>query len=108
MLEDGKVDQGGRGWRNHDQPLAEEGGRVGRHDGLLGLSSLALHLLVVDVVVVEVAHQVHTLLRAEGDEAEAPVSLGDLVHQHDAVLHTACTKHSITDCTSLDYNDSPY
>merc|ERR1719220_2711026 len=51
--------------------------------------ALLHYLLVVDVVVVQVAHQVHTLLRAEGDEAEAPVSLSNLVHQHDAVLHTS-------------------
>ena len=51
------------------------------------MSFLALHLLVLDGVKVDLAHPVHHVLVLEGDEAEAPVSLGLLVHQHDGLLH---------------------
>ena len=93
-MEERKVDHGSCRLRYHDQPLTEQGRGGAGHDGLLGLGPLTLHLLVLDVVVVEVTHQVHGLLGGEGDEAEAPVSLGDLVHQHDSVLYTSCSQHN--------------
>ena len=45
---------------------------------------------------VDLAHSVHRLLVLEGDEAEAAVPLGLLVHQHDGLVHLACTTTSIT------------
>lgn len=70
--------------RPQHQPLAQRQRR--RRHGLLGLRALALHLLVLDGVEVDVAHALHGLLRVEGDEAEAAVALGLLVHEHDGVL----------------------
>ena len=88
-MEDGKVDQRGGGWRYHHQSLTEQRCCARRHDGLLGLSPLALHLLVLDGVVMEVAHEVHGLLGGECDEAKAPVSFSDLVHQHYSIIHAS-------------------
>ena len=94
-MEERKVDHGSRRLRYHDQPLTEQGRGCAGHDGLLGLGPLTLHLLVLDVVVVKVAYHVHTLLGREGYEAEASVSLGDLIHQHDGVLHTPYTDQQV-------------
>ena len=95
LVEERKVDHGSRRLRYHDQPLTEQGRGGAGHDGLLGLGPLTLHLLVLDVVVVKVAYHVHTLLGREGYEAEASVSLSDLIHQHDGVLHTPYTDQQV-------------
>ena len=55
-------------------------------DELGGASELA-HLLVLDGVEVDLADSVHGLLLLEGDEAEAAVPLGLLVHQHHRLLN---------------------
>jgi hypothetical protein len=57
--------------------------------GFLGLGLLTLDLLVLDGVEVDLAHAVHHVLVLEGDEAEAAVALGLLVHQHDGLIHLA-------------------
>ena len=56
---------------------------------LLRLGLLALDLLILDGVKVNLADAVDDVLVLEGDEAESPVPLGLLVHQHDGLLHLA-------------------
>ena len=58
------------------------------HD-LLRLRLLALHPLLVDLVVVDLAHLVHNVLVLEGDEAEAAVALRRLVEHQHRVVHFA-------------------
>ena len=104
LLQQGNVDEA-RGWGargcggggEHDQPLAQQRGSRGGHHGLLGLGLLNLNLLVLDGVVVELAHNLHSLLGLEGHKAEASMPLGHLVHQHHCVLHWTWKK----DCHNL-------
>ena len=72
--------------------LGESGAALGHllcvHD-LLGLGLLALDALLVDLVVVYLAHLVHDVLVLEGDEAEAAVALRRLVEHQHRVVHFA-------------------
>ena len=75
-------DGDGGGDDYHDGGSDDGGDGEDDDDGLL-----ALHLLVLDGVEMDLAYAVDRLLLLEGDEAEASVTFGLLVHQHHRLLN---------------------
>ena len=78
-----------RAARRHDEQVTQGPGEalplgnVDREHDLLGLSLLALHHLVVDLMEVDLTNSLHCVLYGEGHKAKSPMSVGlFVVHQH--------------------------